>query len=427
MTCSLAALFEELRQEAAIAAQHEALQRLKHVLEQRDIAATCELIVALLAKFRRRQEQRLHRVLDLRVVAVAALAEPTLKAGVLAQLACMHGAGQPEPGQVFNVLQSLLWFTCTTGCPDCIEESHPFQELVRPARHLLLALLHADEQAVVYGPPGWPERVRHDLETLYRARLLCEQEELLACKRELLDLLLEPVDIGFQFFYPLIEWITRTGTIWTIELRVREFAYIWPYHQIAGTLLALGLLKPSPELYLLSPWVSKVPLLDNRFGQFRALVGDLDTARLHLGDILRLLAGRGTQVRILYRAPANEMTSQFLASVRDIKHIACRGVRTLHEKGLITSHFLVHGCMNFTYAGVNINDESRQILTEEAAIWQALQEARVSWEGAAADAHQLSVPQVEDDEARSVPLMQIAFALRDSTLAEEALVRYRTL
>jgi hypothetical protein len=39
--------------------------------------------------------------------------------------------------------------------------------------------------------------------------------------------------------------------------------------------------------------------------------------------------------------------------------------------------------MNFTYAGVNINDESLEILTDVAAIWRALQEAKVSWEGAA--------------------------------------------
>jgi hypothetical protein len=84
-----------------------------------------------------------------------------------------------------------------------------------------------------------------------------------------------------------------------------------------GSLFALELLKPSRELYLLSPRVSKVPLLDNRVGQFRVLAG-------HLGDILRLLAARGTQVRIVYRAPANEMTSRFHESVRAVEHIGAR-------------------------------------------------------------------------------------------------------
>jgi phosphatidylserine/phosphatidylglycerophosphate/cardiolipin synthase-like enzyme len=152
-----------------------------------------------------------------------------------------------------------------------------------------------------------------------------------------------------------------------------------------GSLFALELLKPSKELYLISPWLSKVPLIDNRFGQFRALASELDKSELHLGDILMLLAGRGTRVRILYRTPANEMTRQFLKSLQDTENIEYRAGRDLHEKGLITSHFYVHGSMNFTYAGVNINDESIEIIKDEALIWQALQEAKVSWEGADAN------------------------------------------
>jgi hypothetical protein len=152
-----------------------------------------------------------------------------------------------------------------------------------------------------------------------------------------------------------------------------------------GSLFALELLRPSEELYLISPWLSKVPLIENRCGQFRALAAELDTATLHLGDILTLLASRGTRVRILYRTPANEMTSQFLHSVRDVERIAIRAARDLHEKGLITSHVYVHGSMNFTYAGVNINDESIEIVRDDHLVWRALQEARVSWEGAATE------------------------------------------
>ncbi|MEO9028101.1 MAG: phospholipase D-like domain-containing protein DpdK, partial [Ktedonobacteraceae bacterium] len=149
-----------------------------------------------------------------------------------------------------------------------------------------------------------------------------------------------------------------------------------------SSLFALELLKPGKELYLISPWLSNVPLIDNRFGQFRALVGERDKADLHLGNILTLLAARGTQVRILYRTPPNEITRQFVESLQNVANIECRAKRDLHEKGLITSHFYVHGSMNFTYSGVKINDESVDITNDEATIWQALQEARMSWEGA---------------------------------------------
>ena len=130
------------------------------------------------------------------------------------------------------------------------------------------------------------------------------------------------------------------------------------------------------NLSLISPWLSNIPLIDNRFGQFRALASERNKTKLHLGDILTLLAARRTQVRILYRTPTNETTRQFVESLQNVDNIECRAKHDLHEKGLITSHFYVHGSMNFTYAGVNINDESVEITKDEATIWRALQEAR---------------------------------------------------
>jgi len=241
----LETLFDALRQEAAIATQEAALHHLKQALDRRGVAATRDVIVALLAKFLRpnsahdsdqliatlvqfwqREEQRLQCVLDIRVLTMAALADPQIEAQVKAVLQRIHGEENIEQSQIFTSVQSLLWFSCTTSCPDCIEESHPFQELVRPSRQLLLALLQADGQAVVYGQENWRARVRENLETLYRTRIDCRQEDLLACKHQLLQLLLEPVDIGFQFFYPVIERITRAGRHWTIEMRIQELAYV---------------------------------------------------------------------------------------------------------------------------------------------------------------------------------------------------------
>ena len=88
-----------------------------------------------------------------------------------------------------------------------------------------------------------------------------------------------------------------------------------------ASLFALELLQPSKELYLVSPWLSQVTLIDNRFGQFRALSSDVEKPSLHLGDILRLMATRGTQVHILYRRPAQASTSQFIENLKSVKNI----------------------------------------------------------------------------------------------------------
>jgi hypothetical protein len=149
-----------------------------------------------------------------------------------------------------------------------------------------------------------------------------------------------------------------------------------------ASLFTLELLNPGKELYLISPWLSQVTLIDNRFGQFRALISETGKSALDLGDILTLIAARGTQVRILYRRAANVTTGQFVESVQGIKNIECRPYLDLHEKGLVTSRFYLRGSMNFTYAGVNINGESVELTNDESMVWKALQEAKVSWEGA---------------------------------------------
>jgi len=148
-----------------------------------------------------------------------------------------------------------------------------------------------------------------------------------------------------------------------------------------SSLLTLELFSPGKELYLISPWLSNVPLIDNCHGQFRAIAGEYNKPTLHLADILCLLAERGTEVRVLYLPPAKDMTSIFLHGIHNVERIEYRGLRHLHEKGLITSHFYLCGSMNFTYSGINLNQESVVLTTDEVAVWHALQEARVLWEG----------------------------------------------
>jgi hypothetical protein len=215
------------------------------MLEHRGIPATRELVVALHANFLRpnssvdsdqliaelsdfwkSEEQRLGCSIDLRVIAVAARKIPSIEKQVTDILQRISGLTEIKDNQVFNVLQSLLWLPCVSSCPDCIEESNLYQELVKPSRMLLLALLQPDDEAVIYGQENWHTQVQHNLVNDFRAQIRCEQSQLEQCKKYLLSLLVEPVEIGFQFFYPAIERISRSGHLWNIELTIREFAHV---------------------------------------------------------------------------------------------------------------------------------------------------------------------------------------------------------
>ncbi len=144
-----------------------------------------------------------------------------------------------------------------------------------------------------------------------------------------------------------------------------------------SSLLALELLRPGPELYLVSPWISNVPLLANRFGQFQAITGESTVRELRLLDILRLLSERGVKVRIICRADETT-TADFLRLLPPA--IEYCNTRTLHEKGLISQHFYLRGSMNFTFSGINLNDESVELTTEPTEVALAWADIRNRWE-----------------------------------------------
>jgi hypothetical protein len=144
-----------------------------------------------------------------------------------------------------------------------------------------------------------------------------------------------------------------------------------------SSLLALEMLSPSPVLYVLSPWLSDMPLINNQFGQLRAIIADAGRENLGLAAVLTMLAGRGTLVRVLYRS-GHVPTEEFVRRLP--KEVERQAVDTLHEKGLVCHHFYLRGSMNFTYSGVNINDETVEITTEPSQVALALAEAQQRWE-----------------------------------------------
>lgn len=144
-----------------------------------------------------------------------------------------------------------------------------------------------------------------------------------------------------------------------------------------SSLFMLELAIPSQQFYLFSPWISDVAFVDNRFGQVRAVVPNLDERLLPLSALLNTMASRGTAVYIVCR-PSYERTEAFLRKLSGNIHV--RRVETLHEKGLLGDYFYLRGSMNFTYSGIHINDEHVELTTDPEQVARALLEARYRWE-----------------------------------------------
>jgi hypothetical protein len=135
------------------------------------------------------------------------------------------------------------------------------------------------------------------------------------------------------------------------------------------SLFALELAAPSRELYLVSGWATDVPLLDNSFGQYRALLPETSGKMVRLSALLNALADRGVKVSVATRH--DPMNEEFIARLNR-PPIIVRQIDDLHVKMLVTEHFCWDGSMNFTYNGVYNNQEIIHLWTSPETISQAL-------------------------------------------------------
>lgn len=146
-----------------------------------------------------------------------------------------------------------------------------------------------------------------------------------------------------------------------------------------NSLLSLELLSPSKELYLISPWVSDIPIVSNQLGQLRAVLPEAEKRGIRLAEVLSILSTRGTDVRIICLPNGGEYTEFFLG--RLAPGVRYKESATLHEKGLLSSRFYLRGSMNFTYNGVAQHDESVELTNDREQVARALLNARNDWEG----------------------------------------------
>jgi hypothetical protein len=146
--------------------------------------------------------------------------------------------------------------------------------------------------------------------------------------------------------------------------------------EIADLLQAIflgELIRPSSKLFLISPWVSNIPILDNRAQSFSALEPSWTQPWVRLVQVLERLLSDGCSIVLATRP--DEHNKPFLRALEEAGvragsaanvHIAER----LHEKGLLGDDFYLSGSMNFTFNGISINEEFLQLHIDESVVAQ---------------------------------------------------------
>ena len=135
------------------------------------------------------------------------------------------------------------------------------------------------------------------------------------------------------------------------------------------------LLVPSDSLWLVSPWITDIDILDNRAGQFSSLVPTWGLRRIRLSEIFAHIMER-SNVHSVARPDAHN--DSFLQKMRDLSRasdspsnlrVVIRDM--LHLKGLLGQDYYLKGSMNLTYNGVEVNHEGVSLDRSSIAIAEA--------------------------------------------------------
>lgn len=150
---------------------------------------------------------------------------------------------------------------------------------------------------------------------------------------------------------------------------------------LLGALFAAELACPSVCLWLVSPWVSDVEVLNNGVGAYDSLVR-FGRRPIRLTEVLVALAVGGSQVVIATTPDRHNDTFVRRLSwlgadlqVTDRVRVVVDATGKLHTKALTGDDYALAGSMNITHNGIHLREEQVELHTEPSYVAQARMDA----------------------------------------------------
>ncbi len=301
----------------------------------------------------------------------------------------------------FNALYGVLWPRGAQARNQALSLYNPYAVIPIVERFLVVDALPVTEPEIAFESADWPSALETALIAEARAVLACQTDVLGAFRRGLLRLLTTPVDTGVLLLHPRLRAVLRQ------DGRVRARLELVSPGQIAAappepgyvpgtarlivrtmngsrddvrdlleSLFAAEMLAPSEQLWLVSPWISDLPVLDNRAGAYAGLEPSWPKRHLTLAELFAfaLKSAPHCHVRIVTRPdPRNARFCERLRTLADLDGSTSRlnienNRETLHIKGLAGSNFVLKGSMNFTHNGVEVLEEVVELEIDPARV-----------------------------------------------------------
>jgi hypothetical protein len=136
---------------------------------------------------------------------------------------------------------------------------------------------------------------------------------------------------------------------------------------LLATVLVGEVLAPGSRLFVVTPWFSDAPVIDNRGGRFAGLDPGWPSGPVRITAVLRTLLAHGVAVSMACRPEPRE--TDLLERLREaadrdgtgallrVRQDGYLEASRAHEKALVADGWALHGSMNLTYHGIEVNGE----------------------------------------------------------------------
>lgn len=161
------------------------------------------------------EEERLGVEIDARVFAYIASTQDRFTDALPAET-------QRDHYVCFQVLYGRLWLRGSLIRSRAISFYNPFMIVPEADREILLDVLQPVENMVKLEETNWREQVDQALRTTGAVLLMARLTDRQNLKQATLQLMTEPVDVGFLNVYPVVEGFRRTLQGYIVRLRIRE-------------------------------------------------------------------------------------------------------------------------------------------------------------------------------------------------------------
>ena len=154
------------------------------------------------------------------------------------------------------------------------------------------------------------------------------------------------------------------------------------------TIFVAELLSPSSRLWIISPWISDIPVIDNRDNSFIHLEPAWTQTEIRISEVLNRLSLLGSSVVIACRPDDHnrELLERLRSGRVEGDQIRICVAEELHAKGILGDGYYLSGSMNITYNGISVNEESLLYSTDEEQVAEKRIELVARWSASAAEA-----------------------------------------